>query len=129
MAQQEAVRPAIPSLAVVASAESAGLSSSEAAALLAKDGLNAMPILRLICLEMLSKFWAPVPWPLQASMVLHGHSNQVLQTAELVRTAFFVSSQQKIVRNLAFLQWRGDPADSIYTPTRSTPWSEIVPPF
>jgi H+-transporting ATPase len=71
MAQDEPLRPAIQSTAMVAPAESAGLSSSEAAALLANDGPNAMPDTSTHLLRnALSKFWAPVPWLLEASMVL-----------------------------------------------------------
>ncbi|RRA47658.1 HAD-IC family P-type ATPase [Acidipila sp. EB88] len=48
-----------------------GLSSTNAAAVLNHDGPNAMPDTSVHLLRnALSKFWAPVPWLLEASMVL-----------------------------------------------------------
>jgi len=50
---------------------SAGLTSDEARARLAKDGPNAMPdTLAHPLRDALAKFWAPVPWLLEASIVL-----------------------------------------------------------
>ena len=50
---------------------STGLSSDAASTLLQKDGPNAMPDTSAHPLQdALSKFWAPVPWLLEASMVL-----------------------------------------------------------
>ncbi|WP_245817851.1 HAD-IC family P-type ATPase [Granulicella rosea] len=50
---------------------SAGLSSSQAAQLLLHDGPNAMPDTSTHLLQnIVSKFWAPVPWLLEASMIL-----------------------------------------------------------
>jgi H+-transporting ATPase len=55
----------------VPSAAGAGLSSSQAATVLTHDGPNAMPDTSVHLLRnALSKFWAPVPWLLEASMVL-----------------------------------------------------------
>ena len=55
----------------VPSAAGAGLSSSQAATVLTHDGPNAMPDTSAHLLRnALSKFWAPVPWLLEASMVL-----------------------------------------------------------
>ena len=48
-----------------------GLTSEEARALLEKDGPNAMPDTSAHPLrDALAKFWAPVPWLLEASIVL-----------------------------------------------------------
>lgn len=48
-----------------------GLSSDEARARLEKDGPNAMPDTSAHPLRnALAKFWAPVPWVLEASVVL-----------------------------------------------------------
>jgi H+-transporting ATPase len=50
---------------------SRGLTSSEARARLEKDGPNAMPDTSAHPLRSaLAKFWAPVPWLLEASIVL-----------------------------------------------------------
>jgi H+-transporting ATPase len=50
---------------------SKGLTSDEARALLAKDGPNAMPDTSAHPLRnALAKFWAPVPWLLESSIVL-----------------------------------------------------------
>jgi H+-transporting ATPase len=49
----------------------AGLTSAVAAGLLHKDGPNAMPDTSVHPLRSaLAKFWAPVPWLLEASIVL-----------------------------------------------------------
>jgi len=48
-----------------------GLTSEEARARLEKDGPNAMPDTSAHPLrDALAKFWAPVPWLLEASIVL-----------------------------------------------------------
>ena len=48
-----------------------GLTSNEARARLEKDGPNAMPDTSAHVLRSaLAKFWAPVPWLLEASIVL-----------------------------------------------------------
>lgn len=58
-------------MAVTVSTVGTGLSSSQAASALASDGSNAMPDTSAHLLRnTLSKFWAPVPWLLEASMVL-----------------------------------------------------------
>jgi len=80
-----------------------GLTSDEARHRREKFGANAMPDTSARPLRMmLDKFWAPVPWMLEAVVVLQ----LVLgRTAELVRTAHVASTQQKavlrVVRNLA----------------------------
>jgi len=49
----------------------AGLTSAQASSLLTKNGPNSMPDTSAHLLRnALSKFWAPVPWLLEASMVL-----------------------------------------------------------
>ena len=65
--------PAPPSQTAkpVCDSPSAGLTSDEARARLAKDGFNAMPDTSAHPLrDALAKFWAPVPWLLEASIVL-----------------------------------------------------------
>jgi H+-transporting ATPase len=61
----------VPSVAAPAITAAVGLSGANAAALLAKDGPNAMPDTSVHPMRRaLMKFWAPVPWLLEASMVL-----------------------------------------------------------
>ena len=68
-----------------------------------------------------------------AKVTATGTRTKFGQTAELVRTASVVSSQQKavlkIVRNLAFFNGGVILLIGIYALTRSMPWSEIVPLF
>jgi H+-transporting ATPase len=71
----EALRPALPTTAVTANApdamSKAGLTTDEAGRQLAKFGPNAMPDTSVHPLRMaLEKFWAPVPWMLEAAIVL-----------------------------------------------------------
>jgi len=48
-----------------------GLTSDEASVRLKADGLNAMPDVSVRpIINLLSKFWAPIPWLLEASLVL-----------------------------------------------------------
>ncbi len=70
---QPADAPANPpqSSAPAGSSASDGLSSEEARRRLAKDGPNAMPDTSAHPLrDALAKFWAPVPWLLEAAIVL-----------------------------------------------------------
>jgi H+-transporting ATPase len=61
----------VPPGASAQKAVTAGLSSAQAATVLANDGPNAMPDTSIHLLRnALSKFWAPVPWLLEASMGL-----------------------------------------------------------
>ena len=63
--------PAVRTVAPIAQTAMAGLSSSEASVRLSKDGPNAMPDTSTHPLrDALLKFWAPVPWLLEASIVL-----------------------------------------------------------
>jgi H+-transporting ATPase len=69
-AQVEAV-PSQPSAKPPQNIASPGLSSAEAHRRLEKDGPNAMPDVSAHPLRnALAKFWAPVPWLLEASIVL-----------------------------------------------------------
>jgi len=61
------IRPSIP----VPSTASSGLTSVAASALLQKEGPNAMPDTSAHPLRnAFAKFWAPVPWLLEASIVI-----------------------------------------------------------
>ena len=78
--------PASPDIA------SKGLSSDEALTRLEKDGLNAMPNTSAHPVyNALAKFWAPVPWLLEASivleLVLHKYYEAVVIAALLVFNA------------------------------------------
>ncbi len=71
----EARTPASPTLTAIANApdivSKAGLTSDAARRQLAKFGRNAMPDTSVHTLRMaLEKFWAPVPWMLEAAIVL-----------------------------------------------------------
>ena len=83
----------------VPSAAGAGLSSSQAATLLTQDGPNAMPDTSVHLLRnALSKFWAPVPWLLEASMVLqialHKYVEAVIIAALLIFNAALAFVQE-----------------------------------
>ena len=76
-----------------------GLSSSQAAAVLTHDGPNAIPdpsapLLR----NALSKFWAPVPWLLEASIilqiVLHKYVEAIIIAALLIFNAVLAFVQE-----------------------------------
>jgi H+-transporting ATPase len=71
----EALRPASPAMTATANAHDtvskAGLTSDAARSQLAKFGPNAMPDTSVHPLRMaVVKFWAPVPWMLEAAIVL-----------------------------------------------------------
>jgi H+-transporting ATPase len=73
MSSATIIPPATPSQPAkpVQDIASTGLTSDEARARLAKDGPNAMPDTSAHPLRnALAKFWAPVPWLLEASIVL-----------------------------------------------------------
>src|ERR1035437_3248561 len=73
MSEHEVVAPASSSQAAkpVQDIVSTGLTGDEARARLEKDGPNAMPDISAHPLRnALAKFWAPVPWLLEASIVL-----------------------------------------------------------
>ena len=71
-------RPATP----VQITASGGLTSAEAASRLQKDGPNAIPDTSAHPLRnALAKFWAPVPWLLEASIVLQVVLHKYLEAA------------------------------------------------
>jgi H+-transporting ATPase len=71
MAAHVEVAPSNPPAKPVQNIASSGLSSAEAHSRLQKDGPNAMPDVSAHPLRnALAKFWAPVPWLLEASIVL-----------------------------------------------------------
>ena len=78
---------------------SKGLTSDEARARLAKDGPNAMPDTSAHPLRnALAKFWAPVPWLLEASivleLVLHKYYEAVVIAALLIFNAALAYFQE-----------------------------------
>src|ERR1700691_4507215 len=71
MAAHVEVAPSNPPAKPVQNIASSGLTSAEAHSRLQKDGPNAMPDVSAHPLRSaLAKFWAPVPWLLEASIVL-----------------------------------------------------------
>src|ERR1022692_1979048 len=71
MAAHVQVAPSNPPAKPVQNIASSGLTSAEAHSRLQKDGPNAMPDVSAHPLRSaLAKFWAPVPWLLEASIVL-----------------------------------------------------------
>jgi H+-transporting ATPase len=72
------------------SAEKNGLSSDEAKARLEKDGPNAMPDTSAHPLRnALTKFWAPVPWLLEAAIVLQLVLHKDLEAAVIAGLLVF----------------------------------------
>ena len=76
-----------------------GLSSDAAASLLQKDGPNAMPDTSVNPLRnALAKFWAPVPWLLEAAivlqLVLHKYAEAIVITVLLVFNAALAYFQE-----------------------------------
>ena len=77
-------------LEATANASAVGLSSAEAASRLARDGPNAMPDTRTSSVRnALSKFWAPVPWLLEASMVLQAVLHKYLEAGVIAVLLLF----------------------------------------
>src|ERR1035441_1317135 len=71
MAAHVEIAPSNPPAKPVQNIASSGLTSAEAHSRLQKDGPNAMPDVSAHPLRnALAKFWAPVPWLLEASIVL-----------------------------------------------------------
>jgi H+-transporting ATPase len=67
-----------------------GLTSDEAKSLLAKDGPNAMPDTSAHPLRnALTKFWAPVPWLLEAAIVLQLVLHKYLEAAVIAGLLIF----------------------------------------
>ena len=90
-----AVAPALPDHRIAAK----GLTSDEARARLERDGPNAMPDTSAHPLRnALNKFWAPVPWLLEASIVLeivlHKYYEAVVIAALLVFNAALAYFQE-----------------------------------
>ena len=68
----------------------AGLTAAEAAFRLARDGPNALPDTRTSTLrDALAKFWAPVPWLLEASMILGIALGKFLEAAVIAALLVF----------------------------------------
>ena len=75
MAAKIEAAPPNPAAKPVQNIASNGLTSAEAESRLQKDGPNAMPDVSDHPLrKALAKFWAPVPWLLEASIVLAGRA-------------------------------------------------------
>lgn len=71
-------------------AASAGLTSTEAHSRLERDGPNAMPDTSVHPLRnALTKFWAPVPWLLEAAIVLELVLNKYLEAAVIASLLIF----------------------------------------
>ncbi len=75
-----------------------GLTSEEASLRLKKDGTNAMPDISVRpIINFLSKFWAPIPWLLEASLVLEIGMQKYFEAAILAALLIFNAT-------LAFVQ-------------------------
>lgn len=75
-----------------------GLTSDEASNRLKKDGPNAMPdILVRPIVNFLSKFWAPIPWLLEASLILEVGMHKYFEAAIIAGLLLFNAT-------LAFVQ-------------------------
>ena len=71
----------------------AGLTNEEARTRLEKDGPNAMPDTSAHPLRnALAKFWAPVPWLLEASVVLEIVLHKYYEAAFIAALLLFISS-------------------------------------
>lgn len=69
---------------------SRGLTSDEARARFAKYGPNAMPDTAMRPLRMaLGKFWAPVPWMLEAAIILQAVLHEYVETAVIAGLLVF----------------------------------------
>lgn len=85
-----AVAPSIPPAAPVQNTAPSGLTSAEASSRLQKDGPNAMPDTSAHPLRnALGKFWAPVPWLLEASMVLQAVLHKYVEAAVIAGLLVF----------------------------------------
>jgi H+-transporting ATPase len=75
-----------------------GLTSDEAAVRLKADGMNAMPDVSVRpIISLLSKFWAPIPWLLEASLILEVGLHKYFEAAILAGLLIFNAT-------LAFVQ-------------------------
>src|SRR6202167_6200799 len=85
-----AVAPHSPPATPVQNTASGGLTSAEAASRFQKDGPNAMPDTSAHPLRnALTKFWAPVPWLLEASIVLQVVLHKYLEAAVIAGLLVF----------------------------------------
>jgi len=88
--QAVAVAPPKPPAARVKDTAPDGLTSAEAQSRLEKDGLNTMPDTSAHPLRnAFAKFWAPVPWLLEASIVLEIVLHKYLEAAVIVCLLIF----------------------------------------
>jgi len=86
MSTPDAVAPALPKKDI----SSTGLTSDEARARLEKDGPNAMPDTSAHPLRnAMAKFWAPVPWLLEASIVLEFALHKYYEVAVIAALLVF----------------------------------------
>src|ERR1700735_490732 len=77
---------------------SEGLTSDEATSRLKTDGLNAMPDVSVRpIINLLSKFWAPIPWLLEASLILEVGLHKYFEAAIIAGLLIFNAT-------LAFVQ-------------------------
>ncbi len=77
---------------------SSGLTSNEASVRLKADGLNAMPDISVRpIINLLSKFWAPIPWLLEASLILEVGLHKYFEAAIIAGLLIFNAT-------LAFVQ-------------------------
>src|ERR1700679_4023244 len=75
-----------------------GLTSDEASVRLKTDGLNAMPDVSVRpIINLLSKFWAPIPWLLEASLILEVGLHKYFEAAIIAGLLIFNAT-------LAFVQ-------------------------
>ncbi len=78
--------------------QSSGLTSDEASVRLKADGLNAMPDVSVRpIINLLSKFWAPIPWLLEASLILEVGLHKYFEAAIIAGLLIFNAT-------LAFVQ-------------------------
>jgi len=92
MSANRAVAPALPDKPekLAETAHSAGLTSIEARSRLEQDGPNAMPDTSVHPLRnALAKFWAPVPWLLEAAIVLELVLDKYLEAAVIAGLLIF----------------------------------------
>src|ERR1700678_2309566 len=75
-----------------------GLTTPDASIRLKADGLNAMPDVSVRpIINLLSKFWAPIPWLLEASLILEGGLHKYFEAAVIGGLLIFNAT-------LAFIQ-------------------------
>ncbi len=98
MAAPVEVAPSNPPAKPIQNSDSKGLTSDEAQSRLQKDGSNAMPDVSAHPIRnALAKFWAPVPWLLEASIVLQVVLHKYVEAAVIAGLLVFNAA-------LAYLQ-------------------------